>query len=129
MRPNRKHSLSALLLMSQHRKNHVGISFSLHQIEKRMQSPIGIPQRKSRVICLLIRIRMIRKIQSAVRSRNILINCWPQTCVINSRVKIDQITFIEHFHFILVQFRLPQGFSCLPVSIKTPVRGFRHHIQ
>ncbi|MNS24772.1 hypothetical protein D3C72_566470 [compost metagenome] len=50
MRPHRQHFMNALIVMSQHRINHITITLWLDDVEKRMECSISIPQRECGII-------------------------------------------------------------------------------
>ena len=93
MRPDRKQTMYTLPIMSQKRCHDIFTTWRIEQIEQRVQSPIGVPNRKYRIIRELIRL-MDLLIQSPVRTVIIHIHRWIDHGVIHGRINITNLIII-----------------------------------
>ena len=85
-RPDRKHLLHTLVIMSQHRIRNVRIHLLLNQVKPRVQSPIRIPKGKHRIVREAFRLFYVL-VQATELSVRILKDKRMQGCMIGGSIK------------------------------------------
>ena len=101
-RPDRKHSLRALIVMGKHGIGDIGVHVLMHQVKPGMQGAIGVPQRESSIIRKAFGLFDIL-VQSSETTVGILEDERMQSRMISRRIK---------------------GLFCLPVGCHTVLFEF-----
>ena len=120
--PDRKQSMYALLLMTNHRHSHVTGLFGLHQHQERMLSTIGIPQRKNGIVGKSICLMSVL-VQSSIFSIHIHINRRIDESMIIRSIEHGLLIF-RSFHFEGGKLTVPTIRCCTDKDIKILSHGF-----
>ena len=101
-RPDRQQMIDALVVMGQHRVDHVGVALGLNQGEQRMLGAIGVPERKDRVVGEALG-AMDVLVEAAILPGHVLVEVRRRKGMVHGRVE-GLLVLLRAFDLDLAEF-------------------------
>ncbi len=120
MAPYGQHMMHALVVMGQHRFDHVVVPFRLNDVEQGMQRPVGVPERENSVVGEFVG-SMDILVQPTVAAVHIFVNYRAKHGMVQGRVKSDHAGISHGFHLDFSQLFVPFFFGAGFCFFKIPV--------
>ena len=118
--PDGQHVLGALVEMRQHRPHHVGVAGGLHQVQQRVQGPVGVPERESGVVGALGAVDVL--VEAPVLAIHVLVHGGAEKGVVEGRVEVLLVGFVRRLHHDATQLLLPLGLPGPLHGVEIPAR-------